>query len=203
MQIAAEPLHANELKRFGISGDVEQLEALFDKYGSSGGRIVKDPVPEQVEDACTAQLLKFYIANKDKHGFAQWPDELLDESPSLIGNLQILEMTDHHSFKYRLFGSKVSARYNRDDTGKEMPDHVNAIGVVFHSLYLAAGETGCTFYTRHRPPPESPVNACERVILPFFKEDGSLDRLVVSHLPYQFSLINRVNISEDLSRRLY
>ena len=66
-----------------------------------------------------------------------------------------------------LYGSFIASRYAEDRTGQSPTVCNVGMGQFFNAAYRASMHRKEPLFTRHAPPPDSKVKACQRLILPF------------------------------------
>ncbi len=103
-----------------------------------------------------------------------------------LGYIMLLEVVDGgRDFRYRLYGSKISARTGFDMTGKLVSENPNSsmMGDFFCAGYRAVLARGEPLLTIHLPPPEVSMVRWSRLILPFADASGQISRLMVGNMP--------------------
>ena len=171
-----------------LSGEFEKVCSLFDRFGSCNAGIVENPVADNIQHPDVQALWEMYRDLKRKH--ERPPRRAFDiiDFPRLAGNLHVLAFEEGLAMKFLIFGTAVADRYGSDRTGEYLPLEGDNLVVVFHGLFLASAASSNVYHTTHAPPEGAPVKDCQRLILPFFNEEGEFTRMLVSHLPYSAHL---------------
>lgn len=107
-----------------------------------------------------------------------------------LGNIMVLEPVQRdgkEDFIYRLFGSKVSEKFERDLTGNYVSDFENIIGQNLIKQYREQCSRGIPFYGEHTGSQDFSENyKCCRLSLPFGDMDDqgnvNIDRLVICNV---------------------
>ena len=140
------------------------------------------PETEQgkVDHERSVSFLSYCLQKKPKGAFADRKDFSGETLKPWLGNIMVLELDrERQDFRYRLYGSEISARTGFDMTGKWVSDFRSEIGDVFRSQYhLAVRERRLVVsrnpYLHSRAPCD-----WERIICPVASEDRV--QLVVSN----------------------
>lgn len=102
-----------------------------------------------------------------------------------LGIVMLLEPTDDpYEFRYRLYGTEVSAASKLEITGKTTAVVPSPeVRAFFQVTYAAVVQSGQVMFCRHQPPVQFDVTRWARLILPCEDGAGRINRLLVGNEP--------------------
>jgi hypothetical protein len=169
-----------------LSNDLGDIRIDFARNGARGPDVVWMPDPDQVQARENRFLLEYW---HECRGDAAVPPlsavDPLRMQPAL-GRVAVLEpVADGQDFRYRLFGTIISAVSGFDLTGKLVSAHPSSLHIVSFTLALYRA-------SMVRPEPVlssySPVARYaafwERLMLPFAAPDGTVRRIVTGNAAF-------------------
>src|SRR5690242_5495456 len=103
-----------------------------------------------------------------------------------LGYIMLLDLVDGgRDFRYRLYGSIITAVSGVEMTGKLVSSHPASPYVVEFALaaYRATLARGVPLLTEHGPPTSVNTHEWHRLVLPLAGDDGAISRFLVGNLP--------------------
>ena len=165
-----------------------EITHLFEELGSASPRLDWDPEPETFESGKLRQLNEHWRGLAGD-GVPARSDFYPEDVAYMLGNLALIELCEETGdLRYRLFGTTLAERYERDLTGTAVAETAETLARFFAAAFRGVLREQRPLYTRHLPPNESEVNDCQRLILPFADGNGVARHLLIGHLPYRAPL---------------
>jgi len=165
-----------------------EIGKLFEGLGSAAPRLDWDPSPQAFESEKLRRLNEYW-RGLAKGGVPSRSDFYPEDVSYMLGNLALIGLCQESGgLRYRVFGTALAERYERDLTGTEVAESAESLARFFGAAFRAVLEEQRPLYTRHLPPKDSPVNDCQRLILPFTDGNGVARHLLIGHLPYRSPL---------------
>lgn len=164
------------------SGDLPAIRRYLAGNGSANPEIVWSPDGDHLEDSRLAEAVTYWKGARGEDDLPDYRAFGPEELRSLLGHLAIIESAGE-DFRYRLYGSYIASRYGEDRTGQRLSEKNTGMGRFFNAAYRAALARRDMLFTRHLPPRDSRVTACQRLLMPFAR-DGVADVLVIANLAF-------------------
>lgn len=166
----------------------DEITHLFEELGSASPRLEWDPAPESFESGKLRRLNDHWRGLADD-GLPARSDFYPEDVAYMLGNLALIELCEQTGvLRYRLFGTALAERYERDLTGTAVAETSETLARFFAAAFRGVLREQRPLYTRHLPPKKSEVNDCQRLILPFADLNGAPRHLLIGHLPYRSPL---------------
>lgn len=170
-----------------VAGRSRGLRALFSAQKASAPLLIWEPQDQDLRHpvvrAFAARLRELRdpggnvrletFERADLSGFEDWM-MILDPVANASG-----EAVD---FRYRHYGSEVTANYGRDMTGRLTSEIGGYVAVFFKALYRAVMARGEWVKSMHEPPSEVFARIWRRLIVPLHDADGQVVRIAVLNI---------------------
>lgn len=178
-------LNAIEIAAEVVAGNIAPIARLFTELGSANAVLNVDPDVDDIEcPQIRDYLARYQETSLDGTEMPRWSQFDLQEMKPLLGSLHVLSARpDRPGLHYEIYGTDVAVRYNRDLTRTDLPVAGYLLPVLFHGVFLAAIQSKRPIYTFHQPADGSRIRGCQRLMVPYCKENGDFHRLVVAHRP--------------------
>ncbi len=162
-----------------------EITRLFEDLGSATPRLEWDPSPQSFESE-KLRRLNAHWRELAKNGLPVRADFYPENVSYMLRNLALIDLCrESGGLRYRLYGTALAERYERDLTGTEVSESAETLARFFGAAFRAVLRERHPLYTRHLPPMDSSVNDCQRLILPFGDGNGEARHLLIGHLPYR------------------
>jgi len=169
-----------------LAGRADRIDRAFHMKGSFAPQTLWAP---RVDDARTAPVRHLIRHFDGKAGRADGiPDDLLDptELKPALGYINLVEPVDGgRDFRYRIFGTYITAFTGCDMTGRllsELPDCRNVVDYALASCRAVLARR-LPLLSQRMPIDAKGKSRWERVVLPFVAPDNSVTRLLVGVVP--------------------
>jgi hypothetical protein len=168
------------------AGDETAMRRDFAPIGARGPAIVWRPSVDRLGAPQLRFLLRYWL---DLRGSRRMPlaseIDALEMRPAL-GYIMLVEvMESGRDFRYRLYGSIITAVVGFEMTGKLLTNDPADPYIVEFALaaYRAAFARGEPLLTEHGPPTSINTHEWHRLVLPLAGADGEISRFLVGNLP--------------------
>jgi PAS domain-containing protein len=169
-----------------LADDLSPIVRVYRGHGAQGPSMEWDPSPERDAPGPIRFLLTHWTAlaaGRTMPGMQEI--DALALRPAL-GYIALLDIVDNgRDFRYRLYGTILSAVAGFDMTGRLASEHKASahITLFYMASYRAAVTRGRPFLTEHRPGSTQIAKGWHRLVLPFAGADGSVQRFLVGGVP--------------------
>ena len=162
-----------------------EISRLFEDLGSAAPQLDWDPSPQTFESDKLRRLNEHW-RGLAKGGLPARSDFFPEDVPYMLGNLALVDLCEQTGgLRYRVFGTTMAERYERDLTGTEVAESAETLTRFFGAAFRGVLKERRPLYTRHLPPKDAPVRDCQRLILPYADGTGAARHLLIGHLPYR------------------
>jgi PAS domain-containing protein len=169
-----------------LADDLDAIVRVFRRFGAQGPSMEWDPSPERDAPEPIRFLLSYWTALAAGRAMPGTQEiDALTLRPAL-GYIALLDIVDGgRDFRYRLYGTILSAVAGFDMTGRLASEHKASAHIIhfYMASYRAAVARGRPFFTEHRPGSTQITKGWHRVVLPFAGADGSVQRFLVGGVP--------------------
>lgn len=177
--------HDNRIVQIIAEENTDEVSAFVQECGSTDVETLWNPDPNLMNEASIAEAIRYWHAACGDDDLPDYRAFDPSDLKPLLGNLLVIErVRQSDDLRYRLFGSLISVRYGEDRTGQSLTARNAGMAKFFNSAYRASLLRRELLFTRHAPPPDSRVKACQRLMMPFRGETETADRLIVANLSY-------------------
>jgi hypothetical protein len=186
--VLAKPVDWQRVELWQQDLEVDQLDRM--RAGFAGANVgslefVRSPEPDRLQGPSNRFLLKYW---REQGRGALPPIAAIDpiRMRPALGRILIVEPVEQGAdFRYRLFGSHISALTGFEMTGKLVSAYPGApelvcLALALYRSVLARPEPVMTMST----PPVAPYARWERIVLPFVDAAGAVTRFVVGNVAF-------------------
>jgi hypothetical protein len=186
--ITTKPVDWQQVELWQQDLEVDQLNRVRSAFAAAGVgsvELVRSPEPARPQGPANRFLLKY------------WREQALGALPPVaaidpirmrpaLGRILIVEPVEQGlDFRYRLFGSHISALTGVEMTGKLVSAHplspeLVCLALALYRSLLARPESVMT----RTEPPVAPYACWERIVLPFVDSAGAVTRFVVGNVAF-------------------
>jgi hypothetical protein len=175
----------DRLSRLIADDDWQAVELFIRECGSAELNLIWNLGSLQIEDARLDDACRLWHALRGEDDLPRYLSFEPESMKPLLGYIMVIEkVVESDDLTYRLYGSFVASRYAEDRTGQSLTVRNAGMGQFFNAAYRASMHRKEPLFTRHAPPPDSKVKACQRLILPFRRQGEAAEILVVANVAY-------------------
>ena len=133
-----------------------EITRLFENLGSAAPQLDWDPAPHSFESEKLCRLNEHWHSLA-KGGLPARSDFYPEDVPYMLGNLALVELSEESgALRYRVYGTALAERYERDLTGTEVAESAESLARFFGAAFRGVLKERRPLYTRHLPPEDSP-----------------------------------------------
>ena len=169
-----------------LADDLSPIVRAFKSHGAQGPSVAWDPSPARETPEPIRFLLAYWTERAAGRALPPMGEiDALAMRPAL-GYIALLDVVDGaRDFRYRLYGTILSAVAGFDMTGRLASEHKASpyITHFYMASYRAAVIRGRPFIGEHRPGSAQITKGWHRIVLPFAGADGSVQRFLVGGVP--------------------